>query len=367
MKVLFFVPNMTQVGGIERLVSILANKFNENDKMKVEIINLGKKNGDIKFKINDDIIIKYIGFDEKDLSRMNIIKKVLYTYKTFIEVKKYFKKYNFEDEKTIVIAFGHTLSLILAHAVKSTRKIKLIGSQHNPITYNKLYNVLRKIYLKKLDKYVVLNKDMKSDLLDKYNLNNIEVIENPNTLIESKISNLSNKQIISVGRLTEQKNYECLIEVWNSLGCKKRGWKLRIIGEGSEKENLLNCIKQYNLKESVVIESFTDNIVEKYYESDIFVLTSKYEGFGLVIVEAQSCGLPVISFDCPTGPRSIINDGKDGFLIESNNTDEFTKKLLELMNNEEVRMRLSKNAIENARRFDIDIITEKWIKLFNEI
>ena len=96
-------------------------------------------------------------------------------------------------------------------------------------------------------------------------------------------------------------------------------------------------------------------------------MTSIYEGFGLVLVEAQSCGIPTIAFDCPTGPRNIINDGKDGYLIENRNTEQFIKKLDDLMNNNEMRWKMGDNAFENSKRFDVETITEKWIKLFNEI
>lgn len=294
MKVIFFVPNMTQVGGIERLVSILANKFSNEHKLNVEIINLGKRKCEEKFTFESNIEIKYMNIEEKSLEGKGIVYKVIYTFNHFNKVRRYFNKYKFKDEKTIIIAFGHTLSLMLARAINSKQNIKLIGSQHNPISYNKVYNVLRKIYMPKLDKYVVLNDDMKNDLQKNYSLSNIIVIENPNTLVNKKISNINNKQVLAVGRLTEQKDFGTLIDIWSNISKNHKGWKLKIIGEGPLKSQLKNKIESYNLRDSIFIENFTDEISLKYFESDIFVMTSIYEGFGLVLVEAQSCGLPTI-------------------------------------------------------------------------
>ena len=167
--------------------------------------------------------------------------------------------------------------------------------------------------------------------------------------------------------MTEQKNFETLINMWSDIKEKNINWTLRIIGDGPLREELLNQIKKLNLEDVIELKSFNSNIENEYYKADILAMTSIYEGFGLVLVEAQSCGLPTIAFDCPTGPRNIINDGIDGYLIKNGDAKQFIKKLDDLMNNSEMKFKMGKNAIENSKRFDVETITEKWIKLFNEI
>ena len=366
MRVIILSSNMTETGGIQRLTASLANSFSKRENIDVHIINSGIKNGKERFELDSRITNIYMGIKPKNLLGLTIFEKLIDNFNTFIKIKRFFKKYEFDDGENIVIALGHSQSCLLPFIIPNKKNIKKIGSQHNPISYNLIYSIIRKISLKRLDKYILLNKTMQEDFLNHYNFINTYVIENPNQ-INSKRSDLNNKTVIAVGRLKEQKNFEALINIWSNIKEKNLNWTLRIIGDGPLKEELLSQIKKLNLEDVIELKSFNNNIENEYYKADILAMTSIYEGFGLVLVEAQSCGIPTIAFDCPTGPRNIINDGKDGYLIENRNTEQFIKKLDDLMNNNEMRWKMGENAFENSKRFDIETITEKWIKLFNEI
>ena len=366
MRVIILSSNMTETGGIQRLTASLANSFSKRENIDVHIINSGIKNGKERFELDSRITNIYMGIKPKNLLGLTIFEKLIDNFNTFIKIKRFFKKYEFDDGENIVIALGHSQSCLLPFIIPNKKNIKKIGSQHNPISYNLIYSIIRKISLKRLDKYILLNKTMQEDFLNHYNFINTYVIENPNQ-INSKRSDLNNKTVIAVGRLTEQKNFEALINIWSNIKEKNLNWTLRIIGDGPLKEELLSQIKKLNLEDVIELKSLNNNIENEYYKADILAMTSIYEGFGLVLVEAQSCGIPTIAFDCPTGPRNIINDGKDGYLIENRNTEQFIKKLDDLMNNNEMRWKMGENAFENSKRFDIETITEKWIKLFNEI
>ena len=366
MRVIILSSNMSETGGIQRLTASLANSFIKYKNIDIHIINSGIKKGNEKFKLDNRINNTYLNIESKDFLGLNLFQKLYYNFKTFIKIKNFFKHYKFEKDKNIVIALGHSQSCLLPYIIPRNRNIKNIGSQHNPITYNFIYSIIRRLSIKKLDKYVLLNKTMQEDFLEHYNFNNTCIIENPNQ-VNSEKSTLNNKVVIAVGRLTEQKNFEALIDIWKEIADKNPNWILRIIGDGPLRDKLLNKIKELKLEDSIELKSFNNNIEKEYCMADILVMTSIYEGFGLVLVEAQSCGIPVIAFDCPTGPRNIINDGKDGFLIETTRNYEFANKLNTLMNNKELRYRMGRNAITNSNRFNINTITEKWIKLFNEI
>ena len=366
MNIIIFSSNMSEVGGIQRLTATLANSFIKQNNNKICIINTGIKKGRDKFYIDERVENLYMDIAVKDLQGLNILQKLFNNIKIFYKIRKFYKNYTFGDEKNVVIALGHSQSCLLPFVIPKRKNIKIIGSQHNPITYNKIYSLIRKFSLKKLDKYILINKTMQDDILEHYNLSNTYVIENPNEM-NAEISDLKNRVVLAVGRLTEQKQFDVLIDIWNMICRKNKEWKLKIIGEGPLRDKLLEKIKEYKLDDSIILQDFKENMSEEYKNADILVMTSKYEGFGLVLVEAQSCGLPTIAFDCPTGPRNIINDGKDGYLIKNNDLNEFSIKLNYLINNINLINKFSKNAIENAKRFDIDSITDKWIKLFNEI
>lgn len=366
MRIIILSSNMTETGGIQRLTASLANSFSKCENVYVHIINSGIKNGKERFELDNRITNIYMGIEPKNLLGLTIFEKLIDNFNTFIKIKRFFKKYEFDDGENIVIALGHSQSCLLPFIIPNKKNIKKIGSQHNPISYNLIYSIIRKISLKRLDKYILLNKTMQEDFLNHYNFINTYVIENPNQ-INSKRSDLNNKTVIAVGRMTEQKNFETLINMWSDIKEKNINWTLRIIGDGPLREELLNQIKKLNLEDVIELKSFNSNIENEYYKADILAMTSIYEGFGLVLVEAQSCGLPTIAFDCPTGPRNIINDGIDGYLIKNGDAKQFIKKLDDLMNNSEMKFKMGKNAIENSKRFDVETITEKWIKLFNEI
>lgn len=366
MRIIILSSNMTETGGIQRLTASLANSFSKCENVYVHIINSGIKNGKERFELDNRITNIYMGIEPKNLLGLTIFEKLIDNFNTFIKIKRFFKKYEFDDGENIVIALGHSQSCLLPFIIPNKKNIKKIGSQHNPISYNLIYSIIRNISLKKLDKYILLNETMQEDFLKHYNFGNTCIIENPNR-INGKKSDLNNKIVIAVGRMTEQKNFETLINMWSDIKEKNINWTLRIIGDGPLREELLNQIKKLNLEDVIELKSFNSNIENEYYKADILAMTSIYEGFGLVLVEAQSCGLPTIAFDCPTGPRNIINDGIDGYLIENGDAKQFIKKLDDLMNNSEMKFKMGKNAIENSKRFDIEIITEKWIKLFNEI
>ena len=172
--------------------------------------------------------------------------------------------------------------------------------------------------------------------------------------------------MISAGRLTSQKGFERLISVWKEVNKRYPDWSLAIYGTGEDEEALRDQIKEAQLESVITINPPTPEIYTKMQESSIFVFPSRYEGFGLVLIEAMINGLPCISFDCPYGPSEIIKSGNDGFLIPNGNIQAMADKICFLIENENVRKEMGEKARKSVMRYTPENIMLLWNNLFNE-
>ncbi|MBF7067371.1 glycosyltransferase, partial [Campylobacter volucris] len=183
--------------------------------------------------------------------------------------------------------------------------------------------------------------------------------------ISSNITDYDRKIVLSIGRLSEEKGFLRLIDIWEIIQKNNnKGWKLHIVGEGELKGQLEKKIKNKKLQDSVTILSFTQNIDEQYLNASIYVMCSYSEGMPMVLLESASFGLPSIAFDVKTGPSDIIENGKSGFLIEDNNLHDFANKLQFLIENDNSRKemgRCAKNFID--KKFSKDVIIKEWLDL----
>ncbi len=199
-------------------------------------------------------------------------------------------------------------------------------------------------------------------------LNNAVVIPNSLPFYPENNSLCENKKIISVGRTWKIKGYDLLLEAWNLIAKKYPDWSIEIYGEARNLDNYLReKIATYKLEKSFLLKGAELNIKEKYLDSSIYVMSSRSETFGMVLLEAMACGLPVVSFDCPTGPRNIIKDGEDGFLVQNGNIQEMADKLSYLISNEDIRKEMGQKARQNIQRFSQDNIMPQWKALFEEM
>ena len=158
-----------------------------------------------------------------------------------------------------------------------------------------------------------------------------------------------------------------LISAWQIVAIKHKDWILNIYGDGSLRNELKKQINDLNVSSSCILNSATDNIMSKYLESSIYVMSSRTEAFGLVLIEAMSCGLPCVSFDCPFGPSEIIHNSIDGILVEPNNIIKLADSINFYIENEAMRLKAGVNARMNVERFNPDIIMRKWTDLFQSV
>ena len=157
------------------------------------------------------------------------------------------------------------------------------------------------------------------------------------------------------------------MRAWRIVQNNTMDWRLEIFGEG-DRTQYERMIDTLNIdRHRCILNGRSSNIQNEFLNSSLSVCSSKFEGFGLVITEAMACGLPVVSFDCPWGPRAIISDGEDGLLVENGNVDKLAEALIMMIQHPEQRKTMANKAIENVQRFKIDQIAEKWKSLFETL
>ena len=220
-------------------------------------------------------------------------------------------------------------------------------------------NLLR--HLKKLDKLVVLTDRDRESWVE---LNNVVTIPDPLSLSPTTISLLTEKRVVTIARYSHEKGIDLLLKAWSIVEKQVSDWCLDIFGDGDRTsyEQLIDELKINSSR--CQLHGRTNDVEKEYLNSSLFVLTSRFEGFGMVITEAMVCGLPVISFDCPWGPRSIIKDGEDGFLVENGNVDALANKMCRLMEDKNLRVSMSQAGLKNVQRFSIEHVAEQWKCIF---
>lgn len=227
--------------------------------------------------------------------------------------------------------------------------------------------ILKKRYFRMIERHadvVVTLTEGDSHLWKK--ARHLEVIPNFSTMAVSRMADYKNKRVIAVGRLSAEKGYDRLLKIWKRVSPQHQDWSLEFFGDGKLHHMLTNMIHDLQLL-NVTINPPTPHISEEYSKSAICVMTSHFEGFPLVLLEAIRHGLPCIAFDCPFGPASIIKDGICGYLIEENSIEQYAQKLSLLMDQEDIWKSLSKEAIKRGEDFSVETVMNRWRQLFEDL
>lgn len=219
---------------------------------------------------------------------------------------------------------------------------------------------------RRFDSFVVLTKEDKGYWK---NMPRIRVIPNAALPAVRPVADMQAKRVIAVGRLDYQKGFDRLILAWDILRKAGRGegWRLDIFGQGEWREMLQGMINERGLGQSVRLNPPTRHIGDEYARSSILAMTSHYEGFPMVMLEAMACGLPVVTFDYKCGPRDIIENGTNGLLVRDGDLEGMASALVSLMEDETQRSRMSQSARRVTATFSEDSVMEQWIDLFNSL
>jgi GalNAc-alpha-(1->4)-GalNAc-alpha-(1->3)-diNAcBac-PP-undecaprenol alpha-1,4-N-acetyl-D-galactosaminyltransferase len=353
-RLAFLVNDINANGGVERVVITLANYFVREYKYKVIIISRGEKDNNSIYEVDNNIDITYLNYKHKKGNSFYIcLDELLFLRKRLI---------NMDIDVLITTTTFHNLYFSI---MKPFLKFKVIASHHEEFSSDTdKWNRLKKIFYKNLDGIVTLTSP-DYEIYKKYNSNSY-TIPNPLPYKRQYLYDKSSKKIITVGRLSIEKSIDYSIRAFSKLADKYPEWKLEIVGDGSDKERLLELITKLNLESRVKITGFCSNIIDKYKEAAFSVLTSQKEGFGCVLIESNAIGVPVISFD-NVGPKEIVENNINGFLVEKNNENQLIEVMDKMMSDNKLRENLSKGAYEQARKYSINKICSKWNRILKEI
>lgn len=360
MKVLFFVPNVNNEGGVARVLSIKANYLVEKLGYEVHILTQNAGFSPLFYTFNSKIIfhdILLIGHWFKFFSSFS---KGLQTKIKVIQPDVIIVCDNGLKAFLIPFILGNKIPLILE--MHSSKFIEERETEKNIFskTYIRIVHALKKIGAQQYDRFVVET----SESIAEWNVKNTIVILNPLWFTADKVGTLENKKVIAVGRHTYEKGLDRLLHIWKQLVVKHPDWTLEIYGQANENFDLKTLAEKLNISNHVFFQELVHNIDEKYSEASIYLMTSRFEGFGMVLIEAMASGLPCIAYDCPCGPRGIIDHGEDGFLIENGNEADYVQAVETLICNISLRKQMGLKAKVSSEKYQIDAIMHTWNQLF---
>lgn len=376
MKILYNIAAISNSGGMER---VLANKSNwlSNNGYEVIIVTTDQKGKPAFFPMNEGIRLYDLGINYSDNGVDYFLKRLVRYLLKQIRHRSRLKALIDEIKPDIVVSmFGNEALLIAGMHIKAPKVIEFHFCKMMYILYGRgglwhffdLFRTKLDAYIaKKYDRFVVLTKEDAIDWGSGYS--NISVIPNALSSFPDRISSLDKKTVVAIGRLSGQKGFERLIPIWAKVAPKMPDWKLEIIGGGDTeyKSYLQTMADNAGVHDSLLFLPPVKNMDEIYMNASVFVMTSKYEGLSMVLLESQSYGIPAVSFACKCGPRDIIENGVNGFLVEDGDVGLFASRLETLMRDAKLRKSMGAKAREKSTRFSEESIMSQWDVLFKDL
>lgn len=357
-KIGILVYDASLIGGAEKVAINLAYELSKI--YSIHLISVFNKNN---ASIENKRIKKYVICNE-------ITKSIT---KNLIGISQKLKKYLKENGIEVLIGITAGVNGIAILATANTN-IKTIYCEHSNLenkSYGKKHELRQYFGAKKMNAIVTLTERDRNNFIKFYRISDSKVFSIPNwhtkTNNEECIYNINSKKIITVGRLEKVKGYDLLVKIAKAVRKKHKDWEWHIFGDGTLKHELEKSIEEEQLTDFLYLKGNVTDIIDRYNNYAMFVMTSYYEGLPLVLLEAQERLLPIIAFDCPTGPSEIIENNVNGFIVPCYDVNCMAEKICELIEHKEKRITFSKNSMKNLENFEKEKVLKKWINLIENI
>lgn len=354
-------------GGAQRICATLANHW-AGQGWDVTLVTLSEVESDFYLL---DSRIRRVGMG-RAVDSLNIFVAVYQNVRRVVSLRKELRLAG----RAVAISFMDSNNVLLALAGFGCPDAICIGTEHiHPprIVLGRAWSMLRKLSYRYLWAVVALTRDSASWISRHTFARRVEVIPNavqwPLPVGNPTVAPPPKRggRLLGVGRLTSQKGFDVLLRCFAQVAPAFEDWQLVILGEGDQRPVLEGMIHQLELSGRVEMPGNVGNVAEWYSASDIYVMTSLYEGFPMTLIEAMSHGLAVISFDCETGPREIIRDGINGILVEDGDADSMLCQLMELMLDQPRRATMGDRAREVRTRLSVEVVSKQWEAMFEEV
>ncbi len=377
LKIVYVTPALYMAGGVERVLTLKANYFAEQYGYDITIILTEGKGKPLFYPLSEKVKVVNLDINFEQLWGCPFLKKGL----LYLKKQRQFKKRL--THELMRLHADLTVSLLrreinficdIPDGSKKIGEIHINRSHYRNFESNEanwLKNLFARYWmsslvghLQKLARFVVLTEKDRESWPE---LSRVEVIPDPLSFVPKTISRLTEKRVIAVARYSYEKGIDLLLQAWSLIERQHPDWRLDVYGDGDatpyqqQREALGIDVNRCGL------HGRTDQVEDAYRQSSLFVLSSRFEGFGMVILEAMACGLPVVSFACPYGPQSIIEHGVNGLLAENGNVGELSKALSRMMADADLRKTVSQAALQQVERYRIERIAGRWKDLFNEV
>lgn len=377
MKIYYIYTALVTKGGADRVIAEKANWLAEHGH-DVAIITDTQMGREPVFPLSQKVRLIDLAIDFSKEYGHGFLMRIYMYYKLMHLYRKKMTKVLMHDRPDIVIT---TLGRDISFITKIKDGSKKIGEAHTTKHFIRNFHLLeqRNILFKYLTKFFRWNMDREVNKLDALvvltsqdknewgNKIPVYVIPNSYPFYPDMPSTCDNKQAIIVGRYNSAKGYNYLVDAWKLVHQEHPDWIINIFGSGEYEDDIRHRINDEGLKEVIIMNPPTDHIMEEYLNSSIYVMSSVFEGFAMVLLEAMACGLPCVSFDCPYGPRNVITDGEDGILVEYLNFQALADNICRLIENKELRKTMGNKGRRNVLRFSRETIMPQWVELFESV